>query len=501
MTTMESEDLATDSLFFDNMQVAQIVNELLADNNPPVGDEVYLTDEANPIGPGFFLPVIPGDRVEMSVYGYFDGGTGFNSTLPVENLTNELTMMFNAVNAGTELPLAVHEIIDDIFSLGYGAVGSGTEDDAPAAYLNYLMFDEEMNFIVGESGYLGISDSALAIPEHLYQDYSVNSRGYLFMYLSNESNESNISNAVYWDDLKITHHESPIVQTDDYYPFGLTFNSYQRPSAKKNDFLYNGKEMQDELDLGWLDYHARQYDPALGRMLSVDPLAEKIMSLTPYNYVEGNPISRIDPDGMESTGIQGLIDKVWAQGTGTYNNKGEKQDQESSDPIDDILVAYGISKTRKEMLLPLWKDILDGSIFTIEFIMSPSGKTKIFSRNEKILELISKAGDLVKLVNLTDNTYNKQVLYDYSRARLNDLNAYYDILQGIHQDFNGQLNDLQKAYKNFPLSADKTANAQNLWHYGKQIYKLSDKVKVVSQEINAIKILIHAREEERKIQK
>ncbi len=169
-----------------------------------------------------------------------DGGTGFNSTpLPVENLTNELTTMFNAVNVGTELPLAVNEIIDDILSKGCVAVGSGDEDDAPAAYLNYLMFDEEMNFIKEKSGVLGISIGANGIPELLYENYFVNSRGYLFMYLSNESNESNISNTVYWDDLKITHHESPVVQVDDYYPFGLTFNGWQRMGGQENKFLFN----------------------------------------------------------------------------------------------------------------------------------------------------------------------------------------------------------------------------------------------------------------------
>jgi len=35
------------------------------------------------------------------------------------------------------------------------------------------------------------------------------------------------------------------VQAYNYYPFGLTFNSYQRPSAKKNDFLYNGNEIRN----------------------------------------------------------------------------------------------------------------------------------------------------------------------------------------------------------------------------------------------------------------
>lgn len=77
---------------------------------------------------------------------------------------------------------------------------------------------------------------------------------------------------MFFDDLRIDYTHSPVVQADDYYPFGLAFNSYS--SGVKNDFLYNGKELQDELDLGWYDYHARQYDPTVGRFMSVDPHAD-----------------------------------------------------------------------------------------------------------------------------------------------------------------------------------------------------------------------------------
>ena len=86
-----------------------------------------------------------------------------------------------------------------------------------------------------------------------------------------------------------------------YYPFGLTFNSYQRITSKQNDYLYNGKELQDELDLNWLDYGARMYDPAIGRWHVIDPLSDtpKNSSYSPYNFVVNNPILFMDPDGMD----------------------------------------------------------------------------------------------------------------------------------------------------------------------------------------------------------
>ena len=72
-----------------------------------------------------------------------------------------------------------------------------------------------------------------------------------------------------------------------------------------NAYKYNGKELNEDLGLNLSDYGARWYDAALGRWWSVDPLGEKYLGWSGYNYGVNSPINFIDPDGMQVVDPEG----------------------------------------------------------------------------------------------------------------------------------------------------------------------------------------------------
>ncbi len=109
---------------------------------------------------------------------------------------------------------------------------------------------------------------------------------------------------------------SEIREEKNYYPFGLTHKGYNSTiRGRKHNYGYGGFEENDELGLEWLDFTARNYDPALGRWMNIDPLAEAMRSHSPYNYAFDNPIAFIDPDGMAPMYFFGA-----GVGTGTSNS-------------------------------------------------------------------------------------------------------------------------------------------------------------------------------------
>ena len=66
-----------------------------------------------------------------------------------------------------------------------------------------------------------------------------------------------------------------------YYPFGAV---HEQQSDYSQKYLFGGKELQTELDLGWSDFEVRCMDNWSGRFLGIDILAEVMPDYSPYCY-------------------------------------------------------------------------------------------------------------------------------------------------------------------------------------------------------------------------
>jgi len=102
---------------------------------------------------------------------------------------------------------------------------------------------------------------------------------------------------VYFDDVTMTFTPSAVVQQDDFYPFGLTFNSYSRQNIVPQNYLYNEKESIADLGLNWDDYRDRMYMADIGRFTKIDDRAHNYMMYSPYEYVANNPANSTDVNG------------------------------------------------------------------------------------------------------------------------------------------------------------------------------------------------------------
>jgi RHS repeat-associated protein len=243
------------------------------------------------IGPAKMLQVSSGDVVRLEAFARYANGAGSNNTV-INNIASAATLALG-ISSGENGYTSLSQQIPILSG------GAGRSGNAPKGYLFYILLDNNYNYY-GQFGFAAVTGTAENAFQQLLLNVNISTSGYLYTYVANESNIS-AAPSVYFDDFSITHTRSTsslqVVQTTDYYPFGLAFNSYSRGSSVPNKLKFGGKEEQTELALNTVDWGWRQYDPAIGRWTVIDQWAEKYHTTSPYAFVHNNPILNREIDG------------------------------------------------------------------------------------------------------------------------------------------------------------------------------------------------------------
>jgi RHS repeat-associated protein len=127
-----------------------------------------------------------------------------------------------------------------------------------------------------------------------------------------------------------------ILQTSDYYPFGLQMEgNYIQNTEREDRYKFNGMERNIDFGVGLDMAKYRTYDPAIGRWLQIDPDAEQFYSLTPYNNNFNNPIRFDDPDGDNPIKLLKAAYNVGKRAYKTYKKTGKLNAKSIGNAVKD----------------------------------------------------------------------------------------------------------------------------------------------------------------------
>lgn len=92
--------------------------------------------------------------------------------------------------------------------------------------------------------------------------------------------------------IKLVIKNGEVVASYDYLPYGDLMRKFVTNPEHEITYRFTGQEFDEET--GLYNYHARLYDPSIGRFYQIDPQGQ---SFSPYVYSGNSPISFVDPDG------------------------------------------------------------------------------------------------------------------------------------------------------------------------------------------------------------
>lgn len=273
------------------------------------------------VGASMLVHTMAGDQFNLEGWAYYEQEEpeGYNMYTMEEEMLNSLVdIMTGNVGEGGEGPDPT-EVINNLLTptnyAMYDALKhSITNSTYPRIYLNYLVFNEQFDLLPQYCQAIQIQGGAnawhkLELPTRMTMPVT----GYLMVYMSNESPmDAAVDNEI------LIHYESNLLEENHYYPHGLVIEAGSTATEPKNDYLHQGKKLQRELGMELYDFHARQYDPQIGRFWGID-LADQFPS--GYTGMGNDPANMIDPSGLYSTGIAGEAFGIQQHGQWAQNRR------------------------------------------------------------------------------------------------------------------------------------------------------------------------------------
>ncbi len=275
-------------------------------------------------GTSLLLKVMAGDKVEMNVNNFYedydheqDQPLSANDVLGsiVSTLTGGGGGFVGGESHNTALVGRVftptnYSVFDDILQ-------NATDETKPKAYLNYILFDEGMHIIESQCGSFQANGDGTWQTIGTTAPMEIKVNGYLAVYINNVSQITGCVSCsdVFFDQLLVRFTKGNLKEENHYYPFGLPIVALgsQASGFKDNKYKYQSNEYNKEQGLNWMNFHARAYDPQVGRFLSIDPLAddEGQQGFSPYAAMGNNPSVMIDPNGttMQVSGDETMARK------------------------------------------------------------------------------------------------------------------------------------------------------------------------------------------------